>query len=716
MYRSCSIKNHSFAAVWVISAIFIAAGSLAGQTSGSAFVIDSACSKIIEGDFETAAQIVDGSDLPDNQSLRALKDVLNEYTAVEQRRKALRDEVYQTQTDELEKLRQEGFSDDADEIDKVFSVALKISEYTDKTQNQTLLNNPILVQAVAKAKAKAAEFESSGQWLDAYTVCYGKLARIYQNSEEYTDHADQLLTKADIRTFLQDSPCQTCKERYAGIEKQMFIDAFEILDSSYINIIDYRRIAVKGIERCELLVEVMNKLDESNEYKITDSQYAVWLEALGEITGRVDSLQTDMGKDELLNVFNGVLAINRSYRTHAPLPTILLVSQFAKGAMSGLDPYTVIYWPSQVKDFERSITNQFSGIGIKFSKKDGLAKVESVLPDTPAYKSGLQAGDTIMEVGGVETKDISSDCVVKKITGPEGTKVMLTVRHSDEDKARDITLPRARITVPSVHGWQQAETGKWLYMLEGADKIGYIRISSFNSRTADDFENVLTRLEANRLKGLILDLRSNPGGLLTAAVEIADKFITEGLLLRTQPRFGMAKYISAHQAGTHADFPVVVLINQSTASASEILAGVLQDQKYNRATLIGERSYGKGSVQSITSYCGDGAKLKYTMAYYHLPSGQRVESRYLMKESGRTDWGILPSVNVQLQTSELQEIARVQKSNEFATATGKHDVPDTTDRYSSQETIDTDPQLAVGVLVLKSKMIQASQHRRYVKF
>jgi carboxyl-terminal processing protease len=283
----------------------------------------------------------------------------------------------------------------------------------------------------------------------------------------------------------------------------------------------------------------------------------------------------------------------------------------------------------------------------------------------------------------------------------------LTIKPFDENKTRNITLQRARIIVPSVHGWQQTETGKWLYMIDGPDKIGYVRISSFNSRTADDFESVLCQLEENGLEALILDLRFNPGGFLSAAVEIADKFITEGLILRTQPRFGMSTYISAHQEGTHADYPVVVLINPFTASSSEILAGVLQDQKYKRAVLVGQRSYGKGSVQSITSYCGNGAQLKYTVAYYHLPSGQRVESRYLMEKLGRTDWGILPNVNVKLQSDELQKIANVQKTNESVVTVEKDDDLSSINRYSSQETIDADPQLAIGLLVLKSKMIQA---------
>jgi carboxyl-terminal processing protease len=663
-----------------------------------------ACEKILRGDFESAQEIVSKPTASDTKGLRELRKVIDEYMAIKTRRKALQHKGYQTQINKLKKLRQKRGSDD---INKVFSIVLKISEYANKEQKQALLKDPLLIRTIQKAKAKAAEFEAKGKWLDAYTICYSKLIRIYQDNEAYSDHAEQLLKKADILASLQDSPCETCEERYAGIKKQMFINAVDVLDSSYVNIMDYRRMTIKGIDRCKLLAEVMSKLGVDNEYKMTNAQYAAWLAALEKIVNEINQLQTDIGKDGFADVFNKVLAINESSRAGTTLPATLLIAQFAKGAMSGLDPYTVIYWPSQVKDFEKAVTNQFSGIGIKFSKQEGMTKVVSVLPNTPAHKSGLQAGDTIRAVDGVETKDIPSDCAVKRITGPEGTKVTLTIKPFDEKKTRNITLQRARIIVPSVHGWQQTETGKWLYMIDGPDKIGYVRISSFNSRTADDFESVLCQLEENGLEALILDLRFNPGGFLSAAVEIADKFITEGLILRTQPRFGMSTYISAHQEGTHADYPVVVLINPFTASSSEILAGVLQDQKYKRAVLVGQRSYGKGSVQSITSYCGNGAQLKYTVAYYHLPSGQRVESRYLMEKLGRTDWGILPNVNVKLQSDELQKIANVQKTNESVVTVEKDDDLSSINRYSSQETIDADPQLAIGLLVLKSKMIQA---------
>jgi len=722
-FNNC--KEQRLRAVWVIVAVLLVVGCKHAEAvaeslpSGESLVrvmkqspegtlaINLVYGKILRGDFESAQEIVSKATASDSKGLRELRKVIDEYMAIKTRRKALQHKGYQTQINKLKKLRQKGFSDDTNDVNKVFSIVLKISEYANKEQKQALLKAPLLIRTIQKAKAKAAEFEAKGKWLDAYTICYSKLMRIYQDNKAYSDYAEQLLEKADILASLQDSPCETCEERYEGIKKQMFINAVNVLDSSYVNIIDYRRMAIKGIYRCKLLAEVMSKLGVDNEYKMTNAQYVVWLEALETIVKETNQSQTDIGKDEFADVFNKVLVLNESSRAGTALSAALLIAQFAEGALSGLDPYTVIYWPSQVQDFEKAVTNQFSGIGIKFSKREGLAKVVSVLPDTPAHKSGLQAGDIIMVVNGVETKDISSDCAVKRITGPEGTKVTLTIKPSDEDKTRDITLDRARIIVPSVHGWQQTETGKWLYIIDGSDKIGYVRISSFNSRTADDFESVLCQLEKNGLKGLILDLRSNPGGLLSAAVEIADKFIKEGLIVRTQPRFGMPTYLSAHKDGTLANYPLVVLINRFTASASEVLAGVLQDQKYNRATLVGETSYGKGSVQSITSYCGDGAKLRYTVAYYHLPSGQRVQSRETIEKTSRKDWGISPNVNVELLSNELQNIADVQKANELLIKADHNNASSKINRYSNQETIDADPQLAIGLLVLKSKMIQA---------
>jgi carboxyl-terminal processing protease len=702
-----SVTGSSYAQAGPINPLCPQTGVIvAGQPFQAASTVNSACDKIFTGDFESAQQILGGITASDSQDLIQLRKIVNEYTIINARRKALQDKAYQIQINELEELRGKLLSDDVNDISKVFLVVLNILEYADKEQKQALLKDPFLIQTIQKAEAKAAEFEAQGRWLDAYTICYSKLRQIYEENKAYSDYAEQLLEKANIEASLKDSPCETCEERYTGIEKQMFIKAVDFLDYSYVNIVNYQGMAISAINHCKLLAEVMSKLDVHSRYKTTNAQYVTWSRVLGALLNEINQSQEDIGKDGFVNIFEQVLALNESSYTGIGLPPALLISKFAEGALSALDPYTVIYWPSRTQDFEKAVTNQFSGIGIKFSKEEGMTKIVAVLPDTPAHKSGLRIGDIITSIDGIETKDISSDCVAKRITGPEDTKVTVTIMRSDENQSFDVTLDRARIIIPSVHGWQRTEKGEWLYMIDSPNKIGYVRISSFNSKTTDDFEKVLCQLEENGLKGLILDLRSNPGGLLSAAVEIADKFIQEGLIVRTEPRYGMSTYISAHQDGTHADYPIVILINPLTASSSEILAGVLQDQKYNRAILVGQRSYGKGSVQSITNYCGNGAQLKYTAAYYHLPSGQRVESRDLAGKSSGKNWGISPNVNVELRSNELQEIASVQKANELVETVGQEDVLNCMKRYSSQETVDADPQLAIGLLLLKSKMIQ----------
>lgn len=727
MCNSCRAKERILTTVWIMTAVFSVTGAnyaqadpinppgyytggiVTGQPCQAALAVNSVCDKIFMGDFEGARQILGGITASGNRDLVQLREITDEYTIINARRKALQDKTYQIHVNELDELRGKVLSDDANDISEVFEVVLNILEYASKEQKQTLLKDPFLLQTIQKAKAKAAEFEAKGRWLDAYTICYSQLRQIYEENETYADYAEQLLAKADIEASLEDSPCETCEERYKGIEKQMFINAVDVLDYSYVNIVNYRDMAIKAINYCSLLADAMSKLDARSRYKITNAQYVAWSGALKAVLNEVGQSQGNIGKDNFISIFERVLALNESPYTGIGLPQALLISKFAEGALSALDPYTVIYWPSQVQNFEKAVTSQFSGIGIKFSKEDGLTKIVAVLPDTPAQKTGLRIGDIITSIDGIETKDISSDCVAKRITGPEDTKVTVTIARSDENKRFDVTLDRTKIIVPSVQGWQRAEKGEWLYIIDSSNKIGYVRISSFNAQTTNDFENVLYQLEENGLKGLILDLRSNPGGLLNAAVEIADKFIREGLIIRTEPRYGMSTYISARQEDTHADYPIVILINSLTASSSEILAGTLQDQKYNRAILVGQRTYGKGSVQSISNYCGNGAQLKYTAAYYHLPSGQRVESRDLTHKSSGKNWGISPNVNVELRSNELQEMAGVQKANELVETVGQEDVLNCMNRYSNQETVDADPQLGIGLLVLKSKMIQCGR-------
>ncbi len=688
--------------------------------------IEQICSAIYKGDFAAAREVLgkrykfEGTAI---SQLADLADIVSEYEAIEQQREKAREAAYQQQLAELEKFRVAADTNDVNDINDIpvmFSVIAKTCEFANEQQKQQLLSESFVKHFFRKAKTKATEFESKGKWLDAYTNCYYWLQVIDPNNKAYSDYAEQLLEKGNIVASFQDSPCESREDRFHGVKKQMFVRAINTLKFNYIGIPDYGQMATKAIRRCKLLAEVMRSsfsqisqtdaavsLGEGSEgsFLPPDSRkLAAWSAALATVLDEVNQSPTGMSKDKFIDVFEKVLALNT---TTVQLPRPVLIAHFAEAALSALDPYTVMVWPRQVQDFEKEMTKEFTGIGIEISKEKGLLTVASLLPDTPAYNSDLDAGDVIEAVDGVETKGMSLICAVRRITGPAGTKVTLTIRRPGEDETGDITITRAKIIVPPIRGWQRTEAGRWLYMIDDANRIGYVRITNFDSRTASDLEKVLGRLEAKGLKGLILDLRFNTGGLLDSAAAVTDKFLKEGLIVSTHPRFGVWTWISAREERTHPNFPLVVLINSSSASASEIVAGALADPKHNRAILVGERTYGKGSVQGITRYPGGGAQLKYTMAYYHLPSGQRVENRDAMKKRGRGDWGVGPNIEVKLRSDELRRMINVQRDNDVLVKANADRRRAPLKKHTIGETLAADPQLAIATLVIKSKLIQA---------
>jgi carboxyl-terminal processing protease len=655
-----------------------------------------------------------------------LAQIVQEYKDISQQRERAQEAAYKEHVSQLEKLRAEADTNDGNDvivgdvndIVKVMSVIAEVFEFADQTQKEQLLSDALVKDIVQKAIDKAAEFEVKGKWLEAYANCYTWLAAIYPDNEAYSDYAQQLLDKAVIAAAFQDNPCETREERFQGVREEIFVRAINALSLDYVSVIDYGKMATKAIEQCRLLAEVLDPrfsiLDEYRESRV-ENQEPAWSAALEAMLNEVKSASGEpagFGKKEFIDVFERVLKLNE---TTINIPGNVLVAQFAEAALSTLDPYTVIVWPRQVQDFEKMMTSKFTGIGIEISKQKGLLTVASLLLDTPAFNSGLlDAGDVIEAVEGVQTKDMTLTCAVHKITGPAGTEVTLKVRRpsqdkSTEDKVFDITLTRAKIVVPTIRGWQRTDAGKWLYMVDDTNKIGYARIYlSFSERTADDLEKVLLELEEEGLKALILDLRFNSGGLLDSAVDVTDKFLEEGLIVRTQPGDrDRPTYKPAHKAKTHPNYPLVVLINSSSASASEIVAGALADKAHNRAILVGTRTHGKGSVQGVTAYPGGGAQLKYTMAYYHLPSGQRVESQDEMKKQNRKDWGVGPNIEVELRTDELKNMIDVQRDNDVLVKADHDNAGGMLKKHTIEETLASDPQLAVAVLIVKSKLIEA---------
>ena len=293
-----------------------------------------------------------------------------------------------------------------------------------------------------------------------------------------------------------------------------------------------------------------------------------------------------------------------------------LLEDAIKGMLAGLDPHSSYLDGEEYSELQEGTTGEFGGLGIEVGTEDGLIKVISPIDDTPAARAGILAGDTIIRIDGAPVRGMSSSDAIKKMRGKVGSKIALSIMREGRAKPLDVTIVRAVIRIQSVRS------------RELAPGFGYVRISAFQGHTGEDLVTELEKLKKNAhgsLQGLILDLRNNPGGILGAAVAVADAFMNSGRIVYTEGRVNDAKLEFAAKAPDLIDgVPLIVLVNEGSASASEIVAGALQDAK--RAVLMGRRTFGKGSVQTILPM-NNKAAIKITTARYFTPSGRSIQAR-----------------------------------------------------------------------------------------
>lgn len=330
-----------------------------------------------------------------------------------------------------------------------------------------------------------------------------------------------------------------------------------------------------------------------------------------------------------------------------------LMEAAIRGVISKLDPYSNYIAPEDLERFKTGVDSEFGGIGIQVSTRDGQLVVTSPLFGTPAHEAGIIAGDRITHIEGEETKGLTIDDAIKRLKGPIGTEVTMTIYHPSTFTSEKVSVRRELVQIETVLGDERLEGGNWDFMFDHADKIGYVRVSAFSRHTADDLHQAITRLLDDGMKGLVLDLRSNPGGLLTSAVEICDMFIEDGKIVSTEGRNSPKRVWTAEKDGTLPDFPMVILIDHYSASASEILSACLQD--HDRATIIGERSWGKGSVQNIIELEEGKSALKLTTAGYQRPSGEKIHRFEGDTESDK--WGVSPDDGMDVKLSREQKVA-----------------------------------------------------------
>ncbi|MFO7740267.1 MAG: S41 family peptidase [Desulfatiglandaceae bacterium] len=312
-----------------------------------------------------------------------------------------------------------------------------------------------------------------------------------------------------------------------------------------------------------------------------------------------------------IEIFTEVLRqIEKSYVE--PQDSHELIYGAIKGMVQNLDPHSSFMTKEEHQELMLETKGSFTGIGVEITVKDDILTVVSPIEGTPAYNAGMKAGDQIIRIEDAKTKDMSLLEAVKKIRGPKGTKVNLTIMRPGEDKPLEFSITRGVIPLISVrHHFLTPE-------------ICYLRISNFQSKTSHDLSSALEDLEGTHdIKGLVLDLRNNPGGLLSQAIEVSDLFLDSGLIVTTKGRVSSQDITaSAHKNRVSRKYPIIVLINGGTASAAEIVAGALQDNK--RGLVLGTRSFGKGSVQTILPL-SDGSGLRLTTARYYTPSGKSIQ-------------------------------------------------------------------------------------------
>ncbi|MDZ4780168.1 MAG: S41 family peptidase [Planctomycetia bacterium] len=365
------------------------------------------------------------------------------------------------------------------------------------------------------------------------------------------------------------------------------------------------------------------------------------------------------------------------------------------------DEYSAYIPPREADALRSELEQKFGGVGVSVLKDEqtGRLTITSPLYNTPAYNAGIMPGDVILEINGEDTAQLSMEDATDRMRGPIGEMVRLKIERAGEPSPLEMTLVRAEIAVESVVGDGHEADDQWSFFLEREDRIGYVRIRSFGEKTIDELQTALEWLNEHNARAVILDLRDNAGGLLHSATETCDMFLDSGVIVSTRGRGGVEVERFTATSGTlwDAKRPVVILINEYSASAAEIFAACLQD--HGAAIVVGEQSWGKGSVQEVLPLEGGRSVLKLTTASFWRPSGKNIHRRG-PRDQNTGDWGVRPDEGneVKLTEDEFKEMVRRRR---------ERDVIRRSSPMAPPPAQDSDPQLRKALEVALSKLTAA---------
>lgn len=582
------------------------------------------------------------------------------------------------------------------------ALKLAVERYVISTNKDGFKTEPRIADLIKRADAAARDAEAKGDWFTANEL-FWRLHVLLEEEGTYKPDTKRLGQRLSmIRLYtperfweLRNNDRKSAgkselppynglgedfHEKLAGIDGSMVKRAVYAASRQHIDREPLRDLMEGGIEAVRTMVTTTD-LQSAFEGLKNQTAKDAFLAFLSQWSGKLKDPNTLILPQTLSDFVDDLVATDR---TTVALPDTAVLHEFGNGAMGRLDDFSAIIWPDEVARFNRMTEGKFKGVGIQIQmdEETQMIKVVTPLEGTPAMRAGIKAGDLIKKIDGKSAIGISLNQAVDLITGPENTKVDVTVERATGEKDhdgkdftedKDFALVRAVIPQHSVKGWKRdgPKEDDWDWFIDKADGIGYVRLTQFSEDTTQELRAAVAEMKAAGLKGLIFDLRYNPGGLLTEAVSVANTFVDRGVIVSTEGNGANEPARSATPGESMlGQTPVVVLINQGSASASEIVSGALRfyaDKGDINALLIGERSFGKGSVQNVWNLSPT-SKMKLTTQYYKLPDG-----RIIHRKPGASKWGIDPNLVVSmLPKQESDAIELRQKADVTAVNTDGH--------------------------------------------
>ncbi len=588
---------------------------------------------------------------------------------------------------------------------------------------EAVLADPRIVELVTKSNAAAHEAETRGEWIVAQDLFYRLDTLIdhhYQQDLMRVSYRlgmlrlyapkrlDDLMDAQLVAIGEKPRPRYVHQEvdswqvHLKGINRTMVSDAVSLAATMHLSQTRYPKLLIGGLEALDTLATTT---DLKETFPALGDPQAVkkFTDFLHE---EKDYWKTQSDGDR--SRANRLLdRIEQKNKETTNLPNEVLYHEFGDGCISVLDQFTDIVWPDELAVFKRQLDGSFSGVGIQIIiNEENQLTVVTPLKDSPALHAGIQPGDDIVAVDGRSTVGITTSQAIDQITGDKGTGVTLTIKRKEVEQPIDFRLIRADIPIETVKGWRLKDDNDWDYFMDRERGIGYIRLTGFMRQTVDDFDAAVNQM-GDAMNGLVIDLRYNPGGQLQAVIDLCNRFVSRGNIVSTE---GPGRKINRiHRAMAHrtidrlAEIPVVVLINEGSASASEIMAGCLRD--HQRAVVVGTRSYGKGSVQQISDQVDGGrALLRITREHYVLPNGDMIH-----RESDSTTWGVTPHLTIRMTPTQIGDSLEIMRNSDILPDAAH---PLTAEQIARRDpnrllTEDLDLQLQAAMVLIRSRLMTA---------